>query len=130
MPDRPHVELAPEALGLVAARFRALGDPSRLRILNQLLVREMSVQQLVDATGLSQTATSRHLAALRAERIVERRAEGRNAFYRVVDASIAELCRIVCGGLERQFASALRVVGQSGRRRASARSGGSSRPGA
>jgi ArsR family transcriptional regulator len=132
MPDRSplRLELTPEALTLVAARFRALGDASRLRILHQLLEREMSVQQLVDATGLTQTATSRHLAVLRAERIVERRVEGRNAFYRVIDTTIAELCHVVCAGLERQFTRVLRVVGQSGRRRSGGRSGGPMRPGA
>lgn len=129
MPVRPHVELTPEALVLVAARFRALGDASRLRILNQLLAREMSVQQLVNATGLTQTATSRHLAALRAERIVERRTDGRNAFYRIVDASIAELCRVVCGGLARQFSSALRVVGHRRQRAEATRGAGASRSG-
>jgi ArsR family transcriptional regulator len=100
----------------VAARFRALGDTSRLRILSHLLAAEISVQDLVDATGLTQTATSRQLAVLRAERIVERRVEGRNAIYRVVDTTIADLCRIVCGGLERRLTADLRVMGHSARR--------------
>lgn len=118
MRKRSHSPLGvgPEALSLVAARFRALGDPSRLRILSHLLTRELSVQELVDATGLTQTATSRQLAVLRAERIVARRVEGRNAIYRVVDTTIADLCRIVCGGLERRLTDDLRVMAHSARR--------------
>ena len=112
----PSLGLGPEALALVAARFRALGDPSRLRILSHLLRGELSVEELVDATGLTQTATSRQLAVLRAERIVERRVAGRNAIYRVVDPTIADLCRIVCGGLERRLTDDLRVMGRSARR--------------
>lgn len=129
MRDRPHsaLGLGPEALSLVAARFRVLGDPSRLRILSHLLTGEMSVQELVDATGLTQTATSRQLALLRAERIIERRVKGRNAFYRVVDTTIADLCRVVCEELERRLTNDLRVVTPSGRRRFPPRSVGASR---
>jgi len=110
-------EFDAEGLALVAARFRALADPSRLRILSHLLTREMSVQQLVDATGLTQTATSRQLAVLRAERVVERRVDGRNAFYRVVDSTIADLCRVVCGSLQRRLTNDLRLVTRPGSRR-------------
>jgi ArsR family transcriptional regulator len=127
MRQRLHAPLSPEALSLVAARFRALGDPSRLRILSHLLTRELSVQELVDATGLTQTATSRQLAVLRAERIVERRVDGRNAIYRVVDITIADLCRIVCGGLERRFTDDLRVMVRSTRRPAARGVGAASR---
>jgi ArsR family transcriptional regulator len=84
--------------------------------LSHLLTGELSVQELVDATGLTQTATSRQLAVLRAERIVERRVEGRNAIYRVVDTTIADLCRIVCGGLARRLTDDLRVMVPSARR--------------
>lgn len=102
--------LSPDALEFVAARFRALGDPSRLRVLNVLMTGEYSVQELVDATGLSQTATSRQLAVLRAARVVDRRVQGKNAIYRVVDPSVAQLCEIVCAGLEQRLADDLRVM--------------------
>ena len=107
---RRHEPLSPEALSFVAARFRALGDPSRLRVLNVLLAGEHSVQEVMDATGLSQTATSRQLGVLRAARVVDRRTEGKNAIYRVVDPSVSRLCRIVCSGLEPRLADDLRVI--------------------
>ena len=108
--SRGEEPLSPDALEFVAARFRALGDPSRLRVLNVLMTGAYSVQELVDATGLSQTATSRQLAVLRAARIVDRRVQGKNAIYRVVDPSVARLCQIVCAGLEQRLADDLRVM--------------------
>ena len=88
-----------DALRLVAARFRVLGDPTRLRILNVLMDGERSVQDLVEATGLGQPNVSRHLALLRREKLVGRRADGNRALYRIEDASVVDLCQIVCDGL-------------------------------
>jgi DNA-binding transcriptional ArsR family regulator len=115
--------LGPEALALVAARFRALGEPSRLLILSHLLEGELSVQELADATGLTQTTTSRQLAVLRAERIVARRTEGKRALYRVADGTVAALCRIVCGGLEKRLTNDLRSVASTGHGREGLRLG-------
>ena len=61
---------------------------------------ERSVQDLVQATGLEQSNVSRHLSVSRREGIVERRAEGNRAVYSINDPTIAQLCEIVCGGLE------------------------------
>ena len=96
---RKHPVLSDEALRLVAARFRALADPTRLRVLNLLMQGESSVQELVEASGLEQPNVSRHLAVLRREGIAERRAEGNRALYRIHDPTVFELCAIVCGGL-------------------------------
>jgi len=105
-----HLPLSPEALGLVAARFRALGDPARLGLLDALLQGEASVQELVLATGLGQPNVSKHLALLRREGIVARRSEGNRAIYRVVDPSVRTLCRIVCGGLAEGLARHLHAL--------------------
>jgi ArsR family transcriptional regulator len=104
--------LTDQALALVAARFRALGEPSRLKLLSRLMEGERSVQDLVEETGFEQPNVSRHLALLRREQIVERRGEGNRAYYRVRDASIIELCRVVCDGLERRLASDLDALPQ------------------
>ena len=105
-----HPVLTPEVLRLIAARFRALGDASRLRVLNALMPGKRSVNELVRLTGLTQTTVSRHLGVLRRERVVERQADGRLAFYRIVDPTIDELCRIVCGGLGQQLARDLEAL--------------------
>jgi DNA-binding transcriptional ArsR family regulator len=87
---------------LVAERFRILGEPTRIRILERLLGGEQSVQALVDATGLTQQNVSKHLAVMLSTGIVGRRREGVRAYYRIVDESIVELCGIVCSSIERR----------------------------
>lgn len=99
--------LTDEALQRVAARFRALGDPTRLRILNTLMLGERSVQDLVDATGLEQPNVSRHLAVLRREGLVGRRADGNRALYDLHDPTAVELCRVACAGLAGQLVETL-----------------------
>ena len=59
--------LSDQALALLAARFRALADPTRLRILNTLMQGESSVGELIASTGLEQPSVSRHLIVLRRE---------------------------------------------------------------
>ena len=104
---RKHPVLTEAALRLVAGRFRVLGDPTHLRILNTLMQGESSVQDLVDTTGLEQSNVSRHLSALRREGLVERRPEGNRAVYSINDPTIVQLCEIVCGGLEGMLAEEL-----------------------
>jgi len=94
-----HPILSEEALTQVAARFRVLGDPTRLRILNQLMQGERAVGDLMQETGIEQSNVSRHLSVLRREGIVARRSEGNRALYRIADPTVVELCETVCGGL-------------------------------
>jgi DNA-binding transcriptional ArsR family regulator len=91
--------LSDQALDLLSARFRALADPTRLRILNTLMRGERSVGALVESTGLEQPSVSRHLIVLRREGIVARRADGNRAYYRIEDPTVTQLFRLVCGGL-------------------------------
>jgi ArsR family transcriptional regulator len=107
---RKHPVLTDQALELVAARFRVLGDPTRLRILNTLMQGESSVQDLADASGLEQPNVSRHLTHLRREGVVERRPEGNRAIYRIHDPTIVRLCEIVCGGLAGHLSEGLEAL--------------------
>lgn len=104
---RKHPILTEQALRLVAARFRTLGDESRLRLLNLLMQGESSVQELVERTGEPQPTISRHLSVLRREGLVERRSQGNRAFYSIHDPSIVQLCAIVCGGLAGRLSDTL-----------------------
>ncbi|MBX7143701.1 MAG: metalloregulator ArsR/SmtB family transcription factor [Oligoflexia bacterium] len=88
--------LQPDALEAVAMRFRALGEPSRLLILQVLQVGEVNVTDLVKMTGLSQPNVSRHLSVLVNAGLVGRRKDGLNVLYRVVDENLTEICSIVC----------------------------------
>ena len=64
------LNLFDEAIELVAARFRLLGDASRLRLLRALMEGDHSVQELVEECGLSQTNVSRHLGLMRRDGVV------------------------------------------------------------
>ncbi len=107
---RAHPLLSEPAAALVAARFRALADASRIRLLNRLMRGERAVQELVGDTGLSQPNVSRHLGKLRDEGIVERRTEGARVLYRIADPTVIALCEIVCGGLTERAARTLRAL--------------------
>jgi DNA-binding transcriptional ArsR family regulator len=76
---------------LLAKFFRALGDPTRLRLLEFLLHEEHSVNECVEQIGLSQGRVSSHLACLAGCGYVEARRDGRFAYYRVSDPRVAEL---------------------------------------
>ena len=68
--------LSGKTLELVAERFRVLGDPVRLRLLQALEPGEKSVAELVEATGASQANVSKHLQLILPRRRGERRREG------------------------------------------------------
>jgi len=84
------------ALDATAGYFAALAEPTRLRVLRALCRGERAVGQVVEETGLSQPAVSRHLAALHRHSIVARRRDANLVYYRISDASTRELCRAVC----------------------------------
>ena len=94
----------PEAvLGRVAERFRLLGEPARLRILNVLRENhELTVTQLVELTGLGQANLSKHLQLLHAAAFVSRRREGLYVWYTIANRETIELCDLMCARLERE----------------------------
>lgn len=88
----------------MAARFKALGEPGRLRIIELLRTRgDQTVSQLGDASGLSQANLSRHLQILHAAGLVRRQREGPFVRYGLADQEIAQLCDIMCGRLEQEL---------------------------
>lgn len=102
--------LSPELLRLVAERFKALAEPARLEILNALRDGEMTVSELVDATGLGQANLSKHLQLLLAHGFVVRRKEGLFAYYELADRDVFKLCDLVCGRLASEAAVRRKVV--------------------
>lgn len=84
----------PEAPELVAKYFRGLGDPTRVRILELLGDREVSVGQLVELLGVSQSKVSNHLACLRWCGFVESRREHRVVYYRVADDRVRQILEL------------------------------------
>ncbi len=106
----PH-PLPDSLVELIARRFRVLGEPMRIRILEQLRLHggEATVQELVEATGATQQNVSKHLGLLLQAGIVGRRKAGTHVYYRIVDPGVFDLCEQVCGSLERQ----LEALGQA-----------------
>ena len=96
---------------LVARRFRVLGEPMRIRILERLRGGEQTVQELTDAINASQQNISKHLNSLLDAGLVARRKEGTSALYAIADDSVFALCENVCGSLQRQFADLADLVG-------------------
>lgn len=78
----------------LAARFKALADPTRVAIVNRLAgAGEVCVCAFVDDLGLSQPTVSHHLRILREAGLVEASRRGTWAYYRLVPETIAALGR-------------------------------------
>jgi DNA-binding transcriptional ArsR family regulator len=104
--------LNPAAADLIARRFRALSDPTRLRILDYLRNHdEASVGEITEQLGTSQQNVSKHLSALLAEGFVARRKRGTSSLYRIADPGVHELCDGVSAGIEAQLAELEAVFG-------------------
>lgn len=91
--------MSAEALELVAARFRAMGEPLRLRILQELEQGESSVSALAETIGSTQPNVSKHLRVLQDAGLLKRRQQGNSAFYSIADPMVFELCEMICSRL-------------------------------
>jgi ArsR family transcriptional regulator len=97
--------LNPDAAELIARRFRALSDPTRLRILDLLRNRdEASVGEITEELGTSQQNVSKHLSALHAEGFVSRRKRGTSSLYRIADPGVHEICDGISTGISSKLA--------------------------
>lgn len=105
MPRSPAVpHPLPDALvEAIAQRFRVVGEPMRIRLLDRLHDGAATVQELQGATGASQQNVSKHLSVLRQAGLVSRSRDGNYVRYAIADDSVFELCETVCGGLRRQL---------------------------
>lgn len=80
--------------------FKAFSDQTRLKILSLLAGREMTVNELTAAVGLSQPTISRHLAILReAEAVIDRR-DGQRVYYRLNGKAVRDCCSGFCSCLK------------------------------
>jgi DNA-binding transcriptional ArsR family regulator len=97
--------LTPEAMNLVAARFKVLSDPMRLRILNALQNGEQSVTRVTETVAASQPNVSKHLKTLQDAGLIARRQEGNTVFYRVADETVFQLCDVVCNSIQQHLSA-------------------------
>jgi DNA-binding transcriptional ArsR family regulator len=98
----PH-PLPEPLIEVVAQRFRVLGEPMRIRLLDRLYEGPASVAELQEALGASQQNVSKHLGILHNAGMVSRTKEGNRTVYAIADPMLYELCDLVCGGVRRQL---------------------------
>jgi ArsR family transcriptional regulator len=108
--------LKDETLQLVAERFRLLGDPLRLRLLQTLSSGERSVAELVETSGTTQANVSKHLQLLLRAGVVQRRKDGLHGYYSIADPSVFQLCDLVCGSLSAHLTDQLAAMPPTGAR--------------
>jgi DNA-binding transcriptional ArsR family regulator len=115
----PSISSAPHPLPeplieLVAQRFRVLGEPMRIKLLDRLREGPATVTELQEALGASQQNVSKHLGILHAAGMVSRTKEGNSTNYAISDPSVFELCDQVCGGVRRQLQELEQILGPTG----------------
>jgi DNA-binding transcriptional ArsR family regulator len=81
----------PASIERAANLFRALGEPSRLRLLSRLLDQTCCVGDLAEAEGEAMSTISQRLRVLRSENIVVRQRRGKHIVYGLVDKHVKDL---------------------------------------
>jgi DNA-binding transcriptional ArsR family regulator len=105
----PH-PLPDDLAELIARRFRMLGEPTRIKLLDRLREGEATVNELSEELGASQQNVSKHLAMLAEVGILGRRKEGTFVYYRIVDEGVFALCDQVCGSVQQQLQALTAMV--------------------
>lgn len=93
-PEEMHPEqLDDETLFIVSQTFKALSDPTRIRILNLLCTDEYSVNSIAENLNLSQSTVSHQLRFLKNLRLVKFRREGTTLYYSEDDEHVINLLK-------------------------------------
>jgi ArsR family transcriptional regulator len=86
----------------IATRFKMLGEPMRLRILQAVCNGPRPVNDIVAAAGSTQANVSKHLALLVASGILSRARDGQRVYYGIKDQLAVKLCELVRAQVARQ----------------------------
>ena len=95
MSNKKILALEPGELERIALRFRMLGEPMRLQILQSVCQTPLTVNAIVTATGSTQANVSKHLALLAAAGILTRKKQGQRVYYGMKDQLAVKLCQLV-----------------------------------
>ena len=87
--------LTADELERIAARFKMLGEPMRLKILQAVCGSPRTVTDIVAATGATQANVSKHLALLAAAGILQREKDGQCVYYGIKDRLAVKMCELV-----------------------------------
>lgn len=111
------VPLSERTRELMALRFRALGEPTRLKILERLFRSPASVGEILDAVGGTQANVSKHLAVLKSGRLVAGRKAGNRTVYSISDPALQRICAVVCEAVGRDARDEAKAVSAAPSRR-------------
>jgi DNA-binding transcriptional ArsR family regulator len=102
---------ADQGLHMIAARFRLLGDASRLKIISLLDdgVKDRSLADLRARTRMSQAVLVKHLRALVSAGILGQHQEGKSIRYSLLDSSVNDLCDLVGDSIQRRLSEHVKV---------------------
>ncbi len=89
--------LPEDLIELIARRFRVLGEPMRIKLLDRLRDGPATVGELQAATSSSQQNVSKHLGVLHDAGVLRRRKDGNFVSYDIADQGVVDLCDQVCG---------------------------------
>ncbi len=115
MAGKKRQTMSAAAIEMIAARFRTLGEPLRIRIIQELESGEKTVSQIVDAVGSTQPNVSKHLRLLQEAGIIGRRQEGNLVYCYVSDQSVLHLCDAVCTSLGELLSREVKVAAELNR---------------
>jgi len=79
----------------LASRFKLLGEPMRLRILQAVCHDSRTVNEIVEITGSTQANVSKHLTLLSMAGVLSRKKEGQCVYYGMKDQMVMQLCNMV-----------------------------------
>jgi DNA-binding transcriptional ArsR family regulator len=102
--------LPDELVELIASRFRVIGEPMRIKLLDCLRESGATVNELARELGATQQNVSKHLGVLHRAAIVTRAKEGTAVRYSIADDSVFALCEQVCGGLRAELDARERIL--------------------
>ena len=109
MPAKNNPKMSAAQLAAVARLFAALSEPSRLALLQALHHGPLTVNELVEASGMKQANVSKQLALLHDHHLVKREREGTFIRYEIADPMVFSLCNLVCGKMKKDAQSAAAV---------------------
>ncbi len=109
MPAKKPAKMTSEQLAVIAQLFGALSEPNRLSLLQALHGGPLSVNELVEASGMKQANVSKQLSILHSHHLVKREREGTTIRYEIADPIVFSLCDLVCGKVKKDVQTAAAV---------------------
>ena len=97
------VRMEMEDLSVMSAFFKVMGDPTRLRILTELLGGSLCVMHISERVGMSQSAVSHQLSILRRADLVKVSRSGKNQVYSISDEHVRLMVDMALMHVEEKF---------------------------